>query len=210
VPAVDPESLTVPEKPIGLRERNRVRTRGEILAAMSLLLGDRPFESITIDDVSEAAGVSRGTIYTYFPEGRDQLLRDAYARVAASVVAAGSENRERHHGVTDRIVALAGALVDAATTPEGRFYARIGTATVGPLSGVTGRASTQFLEMLIEDLEHAKRSGALRDVAPVDELAVLISGAVREVGSVAAEEPTRAPRLLAALRSTCDVLLTAE
>lgn len=192
---------------MGLRERNRIRTRDEILVAMSTLLGERRYQDITIDDVAQQAGVSRGTIYSYFPEGRDQLVRDAYQRVAAIVAEDGAKRREQHTLVTDRIIGLASALVEVAVTPEGRFYGIMGPDILGALAGVTGTASRLFLSMLAEDLASAEAAGLLGPDAPVEELAVLLSGAMREIGVAAARNPQRAPQLLHALRLNCDALL---
>ncbi len=197
----------MPTKPLGLRERNRIRTRDEILVAMSVLLGERAYETITIDDVAQRAGVSRGTIYTYFPDGRDQLVRDAYQRTADIVSADGAIQRDQQGSTTDRIIGLATALVGVAVTPEGRFYGRMGPDILGALAGRTGSASRLFRSMLAEDLRQAAASGELPADAPIDELAVLISGAMREIGVAAAEEPERAPQLLRALRISCDALL---
>lgn len=196
----------MPNKPLGLRERNRIRTRDDILVAMSVLLGEQSFESITVDGVAQRAGVSRGTIYTYFPEGREQLIRDSYRRIAEIVVAKGSQDRELHENVTDRVLALATALASVTATPEGLFYGIVGNAPFGPLGGVTGSGSSVFHGLLLEDLAQARGQGALRANAPVADIAVLLSGALREIGATAAREPERAPRLLAALRATCDVL----
>lgn len=196
----------MPNKPLGLRERNRRRTRDEILAAMSVLLGEQAFESITIDSVAQRAGVSRGTIYSYFPEGREQLIRDAYRRIADQVVSTGSADRAELTVLTDRVLALASALASTTATTEGRFYGIMGNATFGPLGGVTGSASGRFHTMLVEDLEHARQQGTLAGHAPVEDIAVLLSGALREIGATTAREPSRAPLLLAALRTTCDAL----
>ncbi|MFJ2619959.1 TetR/AcrR family transcriptional regulator [Glutamicibacter sp. NPDC087344] len=191
-----------------MRERNRQRTRTDILVAMSLLLGQKSFDSITIEEVAKHAGVSRGTVYTYFPDGHEQLVREAYTRIGNLLDADGSARRDQQVGATARIIALATALVDIASTPEGRFYARIGTATFGPLSGVTGQASSHFKQMLLEDLRQARNDGTLPADAPVEEIAVLVSGALREIASVTAEHPEQADGLLRALRRTCNALLT--
>lgn len=193
---------------LGLRERNRIRTRDEILTAMSLLLGDQPFESITVDDVAQQAGVSRGTIYTYFPDGRDQLVRDAYQRIAEQVTAEGTARRSAHTETTERIVALASALADISATPEGRFYGLIGSALFGPLGGVTGTASGTFRNHLSEDLAAAAASGDLAAGLAVEETVVLFSGALRELGQTAAREPERVPALLDGLRALCLAILT--
>lgn len=196
------------EKPLGLRERNRMRTHDDILIAMSTLLGERPFDMLTVDDVAHRAGVSRGTIYSYFPEGREQLLRDAYQRTADALAAEGARRRAQYTGLVDRVVALASALVDVATTAEGRFYAVIGPTTLGPLGGVTGSASGQFHAMLTDDLAAALREGTLPAEVSAADTAVLLSGALREIGVTAAREPARAASLLTALRMTCRALLS--
>lgn len=193
---------------LGLRERNRIRTRDEILTAMSLLLGDQPFESITVDEVAQQAGVSRGTIYTYFPDGRDQLVRDAYQRIAEQVTTQGTERRAAHTDTTERIVALASALAEISATPEGRFYGLIGSALFGPLGGVTGAASGSFRNHLSEDLSAAAASGRLAAGLAAEETVVLFSGALRELGQTAAREPERVPALLDGLRALCRAILT--
>ncbi len=105
------------------------------------------------------------------------------------------------------MLALAGALASITATPEGRFYGLMGNATFGPLGGITGSASGRFHTMLVEDLDLAREQGLLAAQTPVNDLAVLVSGALREIGATAAREPKRAPQLLAALRGTCAALL---
>lgn len=173
---------------------------------MSILLSERSFEEVTVDDVAQRAGVSRGTIYTYFPDGRDQLLRDAYLRIAERVTESGISERAQHTAFADRVVALASVLARTAASAEGRFYGMIGPGILGPLSGVTGTASRRFLSMLQEDLTRARDDGLLASDTPVSEIAALLSGSLREIGVVAAREPERVPALLGGLRYVCDAL----
>lgn len=195
------------ERPHGLRERNRIRTREDILIAISLLLGERTYDGISIDDIAQRAGVARGTLYAYFPEGRDQMVREAYLRVAEAVIAEGSARHEREAGVAERVVGFATALVDAATTPEGRFYGLMGPDIMSAIASVTGTSSQTFQQVLTTDLRDAAERGALPEDSPVEEIAVALSGAVREIGGAAARDPERVPRLLLALRIICDALL---
>lgn len=192
----------------GLRERNRIRTHNEILTVMSVLLGERAYPSITVDDVAKQAGVSRGTIYSYFPEGRDQLVRDAYQRIAARVAEAGERGRASAQSTTDRIVALGEALASVSATPEGRFYGSMGPDVFGPLLGRTGSASRLFLSMLNEDLELAAQRGELDPAASPANTAVLLAGSLREIGLAVAAEPSRQAALLHELRLTCDRMLS--
>lgn len=196
------------EKPLGLRERNRIRTREEILIAMSTLLGERQFENITVDDVAQLAGVSRGTIYTYFGDGREQLLREAYLRIAEIVIADAQAERERHKFFTHRVVALATAFTNVASTPEGRFYGLSGPNSIGPLNEIAGRASVVFEQMLIDDLEDLRSSGGIHPKAPVKEISLLLVGAIRQIGIAAAINPNRVSKLREALRLFCDSVQT--
>lgn len=198
------------EKPLGLRERNRIRTRESILNTMAILLGERSFENITLDDVSRHAGVSRGTIYGYFPDGREQLLRDAYVRAAETMAAEGLARRSEQAGFSDRIVAIASAFASMVATDEGRFYGLIGPTILGPLSGVTGTASGVFATLLTEDLEAARNAGLLKVEVPVEDLVVLLSGTLREIGVATAKSPDRAVALLTALRVMCESLVSAK
>ena len=76
------------------------------------------------------------------------------------------------------------------------------------LGGVTGSASGMFHAMLTEDLHQARELGLVSPTAPVDEIAVLVSGAIREIGARVASDPSQAEALLYALRLTCAALIT--
>lgn len=52
---------------MGRRELNKVRTRDAIVAALREQVARRPVEQVTVDQVAEAAGISRRTFFNYFP-----------------------------------------------------------------------------------------------------------------------------------------------
>ncbi|MCG8589678.1 MAG: TetR/AcrR family transcriptional regulator [Proteobacteria bacterium] len=49
------------------RAQNRVELRTRILNAARQLFGERGFEQVTMSEVAAAAGVSRATVFNYFP-----------------------------------------------------------------------------------------------------------------------------------------------
>jgi AcrR family transcriptional regulator len=55
-----------PSIPIGLRERKRARTHARIQLEATRLFLRRGFEVTTLDDIAEAAGVSRRSLFHYF------------------------------------------------------------------------------------------------------------------------------------------------
>lgn len=60
---------------IGLRERNRVDKLERILAAGRELFSRDGFDSTTTRAIAQRAGIGTGTLFLYFPEKRDLLLR---------------------------------------------------------------------------------------------------------------------------------------
>lgn len=50
----------------GLRERKKTKTRGDIIKAATKLFVSKGFDQTTMDDIAEAAEVSRSTLFRYF------------------------------------------------------------------------------------------------------------------------------------------------
>jgi AcrR family transcriptional regulator len=48
--------------------------REQLLAAGAELLGRRPYGEVSIEEIAEAAGVSKGLLYHYFPTKKDFIL----------------------------------------------------------------------------------------------------------------------------------------
>ncbi len=57
--------------PVPRTGRKRERTRGEIVAAAERLVAARGLDAISIDDITEAADVAKGTFYTHFADKID-------------------------------------------------------------------------------------------------------------------------------------------
>jgi AcrR family transcriptional regulator len=61
-----------------LRARRRHETRAEILRAAFELFAKSGYEAVSMDSVAAAAGVSRATLFNYFPQ-KELMLRDIAA-----------------------------------------------------------------------------------------------------------------------------------
>jgi len=73
-----------------IAERKRQLVANELAQAALLLLADRGFDAVTVDDIVAAAGVSRRTYFRYFASKEDvvvQFLANAGAGVVAALAA---------------------------------------------------------------------------------------------------------------------------
>lgn len=61
--------------PLSRRERKKQQNRQRLLEAATHLFQTQGFDATTIDDIAEAADVSRGTFFNYFPT-KESLLND--------------------------------------------------------------------------------------------------------------------------------------
>ena len=89
------------------REAQKRRTRAAIVAATRQLVSEGKTPSI--DDIAEAADVSRRTIYLYFPT-LDQLVLDALVALLSEATVDAALDTERYG---DDAVARTDALVSA-------------------------------------------------------------------------------------------------
>ena len=196
------------EQHLSLRERNKLRARADILDAAAELLSEAGYAGTTLEELSQRAGLSRRTVYAYVPEGRDQIVQEVYLRISSRVYDRGSTLRAEAHGLVDRITALARALVEATSTPAGRFYGVMGPDIVPVLSNVLGLTSKSFEELIKMDLSAAQTAGQLPDDVAVDALATALTGATRACGARAAAVPGTAEQQIAAIRLLTQGLLS--
>lgn len=68
--------------PGGLRERKKRRTRRDLLRAAARLFAARGYDDTTVDDIAAAAGVSRRTLFRYFPTKESLAFPDTPTRLA--------------------------------------------------------------------------------------------------------------------------------
>lgn len=65
--------------PVSLRERNKADRRQRIFERAMQLFEERGFQATTFDAIAHAAGVSRGTVFNYFPY-KEALLIEYFGR----------------------------------------------------------------------------------------------------------------------------------
>jgi TetR/AcrR family transcriptional regulator, repressor of fatR-cypB operon len=97
------------------RERERLARRREMLDAALAVFAEKGFSGATLDEVAERAEFGKGTLYNYFPGGKEEILfaliDDAYDGLVTLVEAyfAGTSEdtptRALFHGLIERMLA---------------------------------------------------------------------------------------------------------
>jgi len=77
----------------GRRERHRVETRDRLFRAALELFAERGFLETTVEDITEAADVGKGTFFNYFPTKEHVLATFGGERIAAMERALESAKR---------------------------------------------------------------------------------------------------------------------
>lgn len=110
-------------RPLDVRARRSRERLGDALVA---LVQEKPFDTITVQDVLARAGVSRSTFYAHFRDKQDLFLSDAdefFALMASALERSGERSlrllpvRELCEHVTER-AAFVGALSEAGRLEE--------------------------------------------------------------------------------------------
>ncbi|AMT70937.1 TetR/AcrR family transcriptional regulator [Mycobacteroides immunogenum] len=149
----------------GRRERYAALTRSAIVEAARMLFVDRGFDDTSVDDIADAAQVSKGAIYHHFKDKQEifiDVYRDATKGVIENVVKVLIDVPA---GSWDRIEAAASAVIKGYTdNREPRVLVR-------QVMGVLGAERTQALEgelalpLIRTLLTEAEENGELRDLS---------------------------------------------
>ena len=83
-------------QPLSLRERKKLQTARALRIAAIKLFSERGFDNVSIMQIAEEAGVSKMTVFNYFPSKEDLLLKplaehtDEPARIIRDCLAGGA------------------------------------------------------------------------------------------------------------------------
>lgn len=189
-------------KRLSLRERNRLRTRRELLDAALQVFAESGYGSATVEKIAAQAGASKVTLYTYFPDGREALFRELYEEINNEFIEKASAIYAGDGDFASRVAALTEALLEIAQRPLiGRFYSIDDPALDEALNPVRGHASRVCAELITADLAEAQAAGAVKSNASPQAIAELLVGAMRSALSEVARQRVASPDLLEALEA---------
>lgn len=189
-----------------LRERQRERTRGDVLRAALELISADGTDATTIDRIALGAGMSRGTLYAHYPGGLDEIIRCAYDRLGADLLMSAETRAANRDEWIDRLMAFAEAMIELAQDPElGFFYNISGPGRVG-LHRVRGTSSEAYRDAFRAELVTAQGDGLIALDVDAATTAALLVGMMRQAGIDVARDASIAPTYRAAFRRTLEAL----
>lgn len=192
---------------LSLRDRNRLRTRRELLDAALEVFAESGYGSATVENIAARAGASKVTLYNYFPQGREELFRDLYEEINTELIDTASTIYGRDGDFGSRVVALTEALVEIAQRPlVGRFYSIDDPALDEALNPVRGHASRVLGDLISNDFAAARKKRAVKQKVPAEAMGELLVGAMRSALSSVAEGRLKPTEIIVAMRTLVDGL----
>jgi AcrR family transcriptional regulator len=162
------------DRPAGLRERKKAKTRAAIRQHALRLISERGYQATTVEQIAEAAEVSPATFYRYFPTKEDVVLQDDFDVLAMDVFEA------QPPGLNTVAAMRAGlAQVLASLTPDELQRFRESTALTLTIPEVRARALDELIRAIGVMAEAvARRAGLPPDDFAARNLAGAITGVI--------------------------------
>jgi AcrR family transcriptional regulator len=181
-------SNSLPKPLPNLVERRHAQTRASIADAAVALFAERGFAETTMDEVADAAGVSRRTAYRHFPSKDDLVFEQArhwllHFNAEIAQPTPGETQRERCR----RGLLAVGRLIQTQARSIAAAYAVV--VATPSLRGYNGRTEDEWFDRYIELLTPPGRISADRAVQIATVAGSLVGTTKALVGVWAAGQP---------------------
>jgi|GEM_PF-2202773 len=179
--------------PLSLRERQRLRTRRDLVRATIDVVEAAGLDAATIDRITQRAGTSRATLYAHFPGGRSELVGEAYRLIGHDLIQAAEHDAAQQDDWIERMCAYQRAMLALSRRRELSLFYNV----TGPRSFGIGKRRGSGSQRTLDALDLELRAAVERGDVPVEldttGVAALLVGAVREAGIDATRDPASAP-----------------
>jgi len=155
---------------------------GEILRAAREVIAELGLGEASMERIAQGAGISKGTIYLYF-QNKEQLLMRAVQQAFEELMERLEHAISRAPSARERLRALIQASLDHAMENQGFFRALMEPLGFGPegaseLARRFADQNEQYVALVANLIEQGSRAGEFRDLPP-RLVAVGLAGAMR-------------------------------
>ena len=180
-----------------LRARRLSQRRKAILEAAARIFGERSYERATLQEIGEAVGLSKTSLY-YYVESKEDLLGQLLAEVIDVIAARAQDGFAPDGSGEDRLRNLLHAHVEVVCRDStGILLARHQDVVLGEAQSVTLRKARRRHERSLElILEQGRRACSFGDV-DARVIAFLILGALNGIARWAGHVPGVTPQDIA-------------
>ena len=178
----------------------REATREALIAAGRSLFAARGFDEVSLEEIVEAAGVTRGALYHHF-DGKRGLFAAVFERIEAELVARFDLTAAAGGDPLDALLEAVDQFLDLSLETDVQRIALIDGPSVLGWETWHEIEARHGLGLIEAGLTAAREAGQIRDV-PIPELALMLLGAMIE----AALQLARAEDQDAAKRRTGEAL----
>lgn len=186
-----------------LRERRKLATRADLVESTLQIVREDGAEAVSVERIARESGMARATLYAHFPDGRDAIVRAAYAELGEQLVANTEAGIDAAKDWRAQLLAVADAMIELAAQPHlGYFYNVAGPALIPDGEG-RGGGSGASIRIITEVLQEAMAAGQVASGTDAVATATLLVGSLRSVGIAVASDAGAAPSMRAAFVRLC-------
>lgn len=160
---------------MGKRQEAALETRQKLIDAVKKLSENKPYNEMSIDDITQTAGVAKGTFYTYFKRREDIISVIAYEDLDRALKRASDENADAAERIARFLNDSAVIIEDTTLQVAQQWYRSV----TSPLDGDTlGMDKLSYDKGFVERcLQGAVDNGDLQADTPVASLSLQIVSA---------------------------------
>lgn len=160
---------------MGKRQEAALETKQKLIDAVKKLSENKPYNEMSIDDITQTAGVAKGTFYTYFKRREDIISVIAYEDLDRALKRASDENADAAERIARFLNDSAVIIEDTTLQVAQQWYRSV----TSPLDGDTlGMDKLSYDRGFIEScLQSAVDNGDLQANTPVSSLSLQIVSA---------------------------------
>ncbi len=163
--------------------RTAQRTKNKLLETALSLFNERGYDAVTIDEITQQAGVAKGTFYTYFSTKSDIVVEEFW-KIDAYYQAYSSKNLHKYATGVEKLLAFTRAQMHYVRDVVGNASLKILYANQAEQSGpnkmITNR-ERQWHLIIRDVIREGQSSGEFRADLNADRLALLFNRTARGV-----------------------------
>ena len=164
--------------------RTARRTKNKLLETALSLFNERGYGAVTIDEITQQAGVAKGTFYTYFSTKSDIVVEEFW-KIDAYYEAYSAKNLHKYATGTEKLLAFTRAQMRYIRDVVGNaslkiLYANQAAERSGPTKMITNR-ERRWHQIVRDVILAGQNSGEFRSDLDADRLALLFNRSARGV-----------------------------